>query len=857
MLTVEHKHYRLWSSLLLMLMALTVTSYGQRENVWIFGINAGLNFNTNPPTAITANLNSTEGSASVCDENGQLLFYTTGGRVWDQSNGFMQNGFEICPYIINSTTQGALIVPMPDSSSKYYIFSLTPDEYGAESGRLYYSVVDMDLNNGFGAVLNDRKGILIDTGLSENMTAVAGKTCNIWLLTMTKQGVLKAISIDHDGLHYTTPILSSLVPPNIPAPIFKTGSMDVSPDRTKLAVANTRLYLCDFNAVTGIASNSIDLSSIDSSAYYAACFSPGSSKLYASQLGNRPIEQFDLSSGNPATISGSLQNITQNVTVGGAIKRGPDSKVYCVQPQNSFLGVIHQPELAGTACLYDAQGINFIANTHAYLGLPNVVPVIIPNGDSLFSTQIIDVSNCFTNTYTLHADNAATGLVWNNGSTSAQRTINGPGTYWVNYFKHCIWYSDTFVVHFPNALPGIAVYPACKGSNNGMARAYTDNTGYQYTWRNGSGVVLASSDSLTHVSGGNYTLQVITPSGCDTTINIVIPIEDHIASFQADSIACQGTNINFNNTSDIYFTNFHWSFGDGDSTSAINPVHSYDQAGNYNIKLLAEGAVCIDSVFQTIVVDSLFTGIYHATPESICMGKVIVFLTDTNATVVNRIWSYGDGTTWNTASDYLVQHAYDSAGIFPVLLTTEYRACPSYTFADTTYVYALPKVFLGDDSALCLHGKPILLRNQFTAPTETYQSYWNTGDTTAALLVSHPGTYQLTVSVTPLGCSTTESVTIKKDCYIDIPNAFTPNGDGENDYFFPRQLLSRKVTEFSMQILNSWGQLIFKTTDIKGRGWDGNFNGKSQPQGVYIYLIEATIDNEEQESYKGNVTLIR
>jgi gliding motility-associated-like protein len=172
-------------------------------------------------------------------------------------------------------------------------------------------------------------------------------------------------------------------------------------------------------------------------------------------------------------------------------------------------------------------------------------------------------------------------------------------------------------------------------------------------------------------------------------------------------------------------------------------------------------------------------------------------------------------------------------------------------------VYPLPKVYLGPDTGLCLAGAPILLRNQFPTTFTAIKNQWNTGDTTAVIKIVHPGTYSLTVSSGPLGCNTTESVVVHKDCYIDIPNAFTPNGDGENDYFFPRQLLSRKLTRFKMQILNRWGQLIFETNRTDGQGWDGRFNSQLQPQGVYLYLIDLTIDNHREEKYSGNVTLIR
>src|SRR5690606_6796167 len=96
-----------------------------------------------------------------------------------------------------------------------------------------------------------------------------------------------------------------------------------------------------------------------------------------------------------------------------------------------------------------------------------------------------------------------------------------------------------------------------------------------------------------------------------------------------------------------------------------------------------------------------------------------------------------------------------------------------------------------------------------------------------------------------------------KDCYTDIPNAFTPNGDGENDYFYPRQLLSKGVAAFQMTVYNRWGQKIFETNSTNGRGWDGKFNGKDQATGVYIYQIKAVLNNGKIEEYTGNVTLMR
>ena len=217
-------------------------------------------------------------------------------------------------------------------------------------------------------------------------------------------------------------------------------------------------------------------------------------------------------------------------------------------------------------------------------------------------------------------------------------------------------------------------------------------------------------------------------------------------------------------------------------------------------------------------------------------------------------WSLGDGNSLQTAGE-AIQHAYDNAGIMPLNLRATFRACPDLQFNDTIYVSILPLVDLGPDTVLCLGGKAIELSNH--RPLQPGDKYlWSNGSTSTNIQATHDDTYTLTVT-NKNGCTASESVVVNKDCFIDIPNAFSPNDDGVNDYFFPRQMLSGKVTQFRMQVLSRWGQVLFETTTIDGRGWDGRFNGKDQPGGVYLYLIETTLDHSKEEKYTGNVTLIR
>jgi gliding motility-associated-like protein len=164
-----------------------------------------------------------------------------------------------------------------------------------------------------------------------------------------------------------------------------------------------------------------------------------------------------------------------------------------------------------------------------------------------------------------------------------------------------------------------------------------------------------------------------------------------------------------------------------------------------------------------------------------------------------------------------------------------------------------PQVNLGSDTAICsgITGS-ILLTNNF--PT-TGSYLWSTGETTNSILVNTPNYYWLQVSNGD--CATTDSVWVKNDCYINIPNSFSPNNDGLNDYFIPRELLSSGLLQFKMSIYNRWGEKIYFTDKTDGRGWDGKYNNKTQESGVYIYIIDVVFKNGLRKNFTGNITLFK
>lgn len=87
-----------------------------------------------------------------------------------------------------------------------------------------------------------------------------------------------------------------------------------------------------------------------------------------------------------------------------------------------------------------------------------------------------------------------------------------------------------------------------------------------------------------------------------------------------------------------------------------------------------------------------------------------------------------------------------------------------------------------------------------------------------------------------------------------IPNAFSPNNDGQNDLFRISNITDEKLIDF--KVFNRWGTILFRTSDPR-EGWDGTYKGQVQPVGVYGYVIRIGYTDGYVETYKGTVTLLR
>lgn len=848
-----------WGILLCFVCGVT---FAQKEgNVWAFGSGAGFDFNSGSPVSISTAMQSLEGNATICDKDGQLLFYTEGSIVWDREGHIMPNASNLTGLSIGinnftstvSCTQGTVIVPMPDSAGKYYVFSLSQFEQGINLGRLYYSVVDMGLNNGLGDVISSRRGILIDSVLTEKMTAVMGDRCNVWLLVRSQgTAVYKAFEITSAGINFT-PVTSNVA-------VFDTrrylvGEIQVSPDRRKIISCNqslgSGLELCDFNPATGVVSNPVK---IDEGQYYSACFSPDNTKLYA--LGGSALFQWDISFGNASAIAASKTSVSV-YTGFNCLKLGPDNKIYISKVQGSNSMVINQPNNSGVAC--DASFTGPVLSFGRFnTGLPNAVAMVIKD-TTLPTTQYVTV--CFKDSIILYANDSGWNYQWDDGTIESHRMVNASGTYIVHYYTApCTYHTDTFIVDFASYAPATGVYSGCSGGKYAFLWVLPDvrDTGsYTITWSDALGNVLkrkntTHGDTLNNILPGNYFVNIRSGNGCDTIIQLKLPsAPDTIyTSFVADTLLCYGKPAHFVNTS-AGAISYTWYLGDGDTSLQDTIAHIYDKPGVFNVQLVSYP--CHDTAKRTVIVDSTPYVRFFMDSIPVCIGRANNFYPIYQSNAVSLAWDFGDGAT--VVGDWRPTHGYSTHGNMEVTLTAKFRACADTSFKDTIAVNDYPIVDIGPDTSICKGQAAIFLSN--LAAGSSGDSYlWSTGATTAAIAVTSPGLYFLQVSKES-GCATTDSVLVNYGCYIAIPNAFTPNGDGINDYFFPKELLSRGVQTFHMQIFNHWGQPVYETSNTLGRGWDGAINGVLQKEGVYVYLIEVSFANEAQERYKGNVTLMR
>jgi hypothetical protein len=507
------------------------------NSVWAFGKRAGMDFSGGTPVPIRTAMNTNEASAAVSDAEGRLLFYTDGSFVWDRNGSPMPNGIMLTGLgasgtsiesVTSSSSHGTVIVPVPGNPHQYFIFSVTQMELSYADpklyGRLYYSIVDMRLNNGNGDVLVDRKGILLDSNYQEKIAAVTGDGCYYWLVGHHRDSALfKSWKITADGI-ISQPVKSYVGP--TPAASIATnyyGILLFSPDRRKLVITNngsgfrpTQLY--DFDPATGVISGPLlEASSIN------AAFSPGSNLLYLDDL------QYNIS-GVPMAM--------YQTGISTDMKLGRDGKIYFFS--SSGYGVIHAPDVVGPNC-------------QVQVAPPAVVPLNNTSGKQFsnevpwlgYDTVYTQKEFCFRDSVLLVAeDTMGSHYTWQDGTEGFSRMVDTGGIFVLTHFSPsaCLWHMDTFLV---KRTEQVSLGPDTVLCSMDLFVLRANVAGAAYRWQDGS-----TADTFIVQQSGIYRVEADL-DGCRSADTVVVRMLDLAQDLGPDILLCDDVPILVNLTANV------------------------------------------------------------------------------------------------------------------------------------------------------------------------------------------------------------------------------------------------------------------------------------------------------------------
>lgn len=391
----------------------------------------------------------------------------------------------------------------------------------------------------------------------------------------------------------------------------------------------------------------------------------------------------------------------------------------------------------------------------------------------------------------------------------------------------------------------------------------------KYKWDFGNGEIDSTTFNpvRSYNTPGTYTvILTVKDAICEIidTAKITINVVDSLLVDVPPTISmCNPAPIHLTANSYGYGTSWQWSttnqFLDtlnatpADSTADVTPTAN----GYYYVKV--SNAYC--SIIDSVKVEFLSTSIDLVGKDMICLGDT------THLFAINNNPQLGLTYTWSPASaiDAYITNSHVVAkpdtSMFIYLTATTSDGC---VFTDSIWIdvnmISAVTVTASVSKNKVLNGETVTL----TAEPSGYTYSWTptTGLTTpnsqtTDAVVNGTTIYKVTASNGI--CSKSDTVIVFGEDYVCdnpfvyLPNAFTPNGDGDNDILYVRSAIAHKVL---LRIFNRWGQMVFET-ETQHVGWDGTFKGRPCDPDVYDYYLKVICVDEQENIMKGNVTLIR
>lgn len=408
----------------------------------------------------------------------------------------------------------------------------------------------------------------------------------------------------------------------------------------------------------------------------------------------------------------------------------------------------------------------------------------------------------------------------------------------------------------------------CKGEPITFILKDTSGVG-SWLWDFGDGVIQPGDNPVSHVytvlPPGDTTIAKLVLNdiynNCQFTVEKVVPIINTTADFELafglESV-CPGTLTKIKNLShngEIY----KWIFSNGFTSDLFEPEFKIDLSGSYTVKLVVTNLVagCTDSITKVIKVSDLELPVL---PDvTICEGDTTTIGLANELPNSSYIWMPADGLEEPLKFQ---TKAFPKSTQTYILSVVQPDGCSAKT---QVKVNVIPKYNNAlEFEEITLKGTYVTLK--ILVSGTNYKYVWQPSALLNCATCSEPQyladtstTFNLTLQDS-LGCGTYNiiykiKVIVDK---VDLPNVFTPNGDGKNDYFnvvVPGGS-AKDIRINTFEIYNRWGQKL-NTNIIADKGWDGTHDGIPCPSDVYVYVLEIGFLNGDTKKYKGDVSLVR
>ncbi|MFM9945097.1 MAG: PKD domain-containing protein [Bacteroidia bacterium] len=402
----------------------------------------------------------------------------------------------------------------------------------------------------------------------------------------------------------------------------------------------------------------------------------------------------------------------------------------------------------------------------------SVIVATTPSPSFTFTLKCQGDSAIFTDN-TVYACGAGSGLVyhWNfgDGTTSnvqhARHHYNSAGTYNVKFkislpggFKDSIIKTVSFNIR---STPGFTATNECFPATTSFTNSSSGFASLAWSFGDGTtSTTTSSSFTKTYTTAGTYNAKVVSTSsfGCkDSVIKAVNVFSKPKATFTTAN-NCVGLTTSFNNSSSGAVS-YAWNFGDGRTSTSVNPSNTYASAGTYTVSLTVTSSNgCVDATSSTVTIHP--NPVPNFTTADVCFGFVSSF-SNSSTGASTYSWNFGNG---NSSSATNPTYTYPVSGSYTVTLTaTTTNGCSQSTAKSYTVNSAPKAAFTG--SNVCL-GLGITFNNSSTGATT---NSWNFGDATTSAAASPSKTYSAAgnynvklLVATAFGCkdSVTKTVTI-------------------------------------------------------------------------------------------------